>query len=144
MDRNRYAPSSGLHRGAYVLADYPGSKKPELILMGTGSEVPLLISAFEQLSEEGIRVRVVNIPCWEFFEMQSEDYREEVLPSDVRARIAVEAGCSYGWERYTGTQGKIIGMDRFGASAPARVLFEKFGFTVENVVKSAKEILIKG
>ena len=144
MDRNRYAPSSGLHRGAYVLADYPGSGKPELILMGTGSEVPLLISAFEQLSEEGIRVRVVNMPCWELFEMQSEDYREEVLPSDVRARIAVEAGCSYGWGRYIGAQGKIIGMDRFGASAPARVLFEKFGFTVENVIKSAREMLIKG
>ncbi len=112
--------------------------------MGTGSEVPLLISAFEQLSEEGIPVRVVNMPCWELFEMQSEDYREEVLPSDVMARIAVEAGCSYGWGRYTGTQGKIIGMDRFGASAPAKVLFEKFGFTVGDVIKNAREMLLKG
>jgi transketolase len=144
LDRNRYAPSNGLHRGAYVLADNPGSKKPELILMGTGSEVSLLIAAFEQLSEEGVGVRVVSMPCWELFEMQPEDYREEVLPPDVRARIAVEAGCSYGWERYTGTQGKIIGMDRFGASAPARMLFEKFGFTVEDIIKSAKEMLLKG
>jgi transketolase len=81
------------------------------------------------------------MPCWELFEMQSKDYREEVLPSDVRARIAVEAGCSYGWERYVGAQGKIIGMDRFGSSAPAGVLFEKFGFTLDNIIKSAREML---
>jgi len=140
IDRNRYALASGLRRGAYVLADAPESK-PELILIGTGSEVTLLLSAYEQLVGQGIQVRVVNIPCWELFEMQSEEYREEVLPSDVKARLAVEAGYPYGWERYTGTQGKIIGTERFGASAPAEELFQQFGFTIEHVIESVEQLL---
>jgi len=140
IDRDRYTKASGLRRGAYVLADAPESK-PELILIGTGSEVPILLSAYEQLIGQGIQVRVVNVPCWELFEMQSKDYHEEVLPSHVNARLAVEAGCPYGWERYTGAQGKIIGIDRFGASAPGEELFQQFGFTVEHVIKDAKELL---
>ena len=140
IDRSRYASASGLCRGAYVLADAPGGK-PELILIGTGSEVPVLLSAYEQLVDQGIKVRLVNIPCWELFEMQSEEYQEEVLPFDVKARLAVEAGCPYGWERYTGAQGKIIGINRFGASAPAEELFQQFGFTVEHVRKCAEQLL---
>ena len=140
IDRSRYASASGLCRGAYALADAPGGK-PELILIGTGSEVPVLLSAYKQLVDQGIQVRVANIPCWELFEMQSEEYREEVLPSDVKARLAVEAGCPYGWERYTGAQGKIIGINRFGASAPAEELFQQFGFTVEHVRKCAEQLL---
>ena len=140
IDRSRYASASGLCRGAYVLADAPGGK-PELILIGTGSEVPVLLSAYKQLVDQGIQVRVANIPCWELFEMQSEEYREEVFPSDVKARLAVEAGCPYGWERFTGAHGKIIGIERFGASAPGEELFQQFGFTVEHVIKDAKELL---
>ncbi|HDH87251.1 MAG: transketolase [Desulfobacterium sp. 4572_20] len=140
IDRDRYAKASELRRGAYILADAPESK-PELILIGTGSEVPLLLSAYEQLLDQGIQVRVVNVPCWELFEMQSHEYHEKVLPSYVNARLAVEAGCPYGWERYTGTQGKIIGIERFGASAPGEELFQQFGFTVEHVIKDAKELL---
>jgi len=140
IDRDRYAKASELRLGAYILADAPESK-PELILIGTGSEVPLLLSAYEQLLDQGIQVRVVNVPCWELFEMQSHEYHEKVLPSYVNARLAVEAGCPYGWERYTGTQGKIIGIERFGASAPGEELFQQFGFTVEHVIKDAKELL---
>lgn len=140
INRDRYAKASGLQRGAYVLADAPESE-PELILIGTGSEVPILLKAYEQLIGQGIQVRVVNIPCWELFEMQSKDYREEVLPPHVNARLAVEAGCPYGWERYSGTHGKIIGIERFGASAPAEELFQQFGFTVEHVINDAMELL---
>ena len=140
IDRDRYTKASELRRGAYILADAPESK-PELILIGTGSEVPILLSAYEQLVDQGIKVRVVNVPCWELFEMQSKDYNEEVLPSHVNARLAVEAGCPHGWERYTGSQGKIIGIDRFGASAPGEELFKQFGFTIEHVIKDAKELL---
>ncbi|MBW2003914.1 MAG: transketolase [Deltaproteobacteria bacterium] len=140
IDRDRYTKASGLQRGAYVLADAPESK-PELILIGTGSEVPILLSAYERLVDQGIKARLVNVPCWELFEMQSEAYHEEVLPSHVNARLAVEAGCPYGWEKYTGTQGKIIGIERFGASAPGEELFQQFGFTVEHVIKDARELL---
>jgi transketolase len=140
IDRDYYTKANRLQRGAYVLADAPESK-PELILIGTGSEVPILLSAYEQLIGQGIRVRVVNVPCWELFEMQPKDYHEEVLPSHVNARLAVEAGCPYGWERYTGANGKIIAIDRFGASAPGEELFQQFGFSVENVIKYAKKLL---
>jgi len=140
IDRDLYARANGLQRGAYVLADAPESK-PELILIGTGSEVPILLSAYEHLIGQGIQVRVVNFPCWELFEMQSKDYHEEVLPSHVNARLAIEAGCPYGWERYTGANGKIIGINHFGASAPGEELFQQFGFSVENVIHEAKKLL---
>ena len=140
IDRDRYTKANGVQSGAYVLADAPGTSL-ELILIGTGSEVPILLKAYEQLIEQGIQVRVVNIPSWELFEMQPKEYRDEVLPPHVKARLAVEAGCPYGWERYTGELGKIIGIERFGASAPGEELFQQFGFTVEHVIKEAKELL---
>ena len=140
INRNRYASASGLKQGGYILADAENGK-PDIILMGTGAEVHLLIAAHEQLKEKNIGARVVNIPSWELFEAQPEAYRKQVLPENITARLAVEAGSPFGWERYTGTQGKIIAMERFGASAPAKALFNKFGFTVENVLKQAESLL---
>ena len=109
--------------------------------MATGAEVHLLLDAHEQLQKKGIASRVVNIPSWELFEAQPKEYREQVLPSSIRARFAVEAGSPLGWERYTGIDGEILAMDRFGASAPAKVLFEAFGFTAEQVVKRVEKLL---
>jgi len=140
IDRKRYASAEGLSRGGYVLADAPDGK-PELILMGTGAEVHLLLSAYQQLKERGIAVRVVNIPSWELFESQPKEYRDQILPPHISTRLAVEAGSTLGWGRYIGIHGDIIGIDRFGASAPAKVLFQKFGFTVEEVVKRAGMLL---
>lgn len=127
-------------KGAYVLSDF-GEGNPELILMASGSEVNLIYEAAKRLSAEGLNIRAVSFPSWELFEEQDEAYREAVLPKGVRARVAVEAGAGQGWDRYVGLDGAIISLDRFGASAPANVLFEKFGFTVENVVAKAKELL---
>ena len=140
IDRKRYASAEGLSRGGYVLADAPDGK-PKLILMGTGAEVHLLLEAYEQLQERGIAVRVVNIPSRELFERQPKAYRDEVLPPHIGARLAVEAGSTFGWGRYIGIHGDMIGIDRFGASAPAKELFKEFGFTVENVVKRAERLL---
>ena len=128
-----------VEKGAYVLKDF--GKDPKLILIASGSEVGLIYSAAEKLAEEGIAARVVSFPCWELFEKQDAAYRESVLPGNVKARVAVEAGVSLGWERYVGSAGKIIAIDHYGASAPAKVIFEKFGFTVENVIAKAKELL---
>lgn len=139
IDRNKYSSASGLRKGAYILAEASGPA-PELILTGSGSEVHLLLDAREELEREGRGVRVVAFPCWELFEAQSEGYKQEVFPEGVPV-LAVEAGVSLGWERYTGSHSRIIGMDRFGASAPAKVLFAQFGFTPERVLKKAKEIL---
>jgi len=137
VDRSRYAAASGLSQGAYVLGDSDGA--PEVIFMGTGSELQLCVAAHEQLKAEGIKSRVVSMPCWELFERQSEEYRESVLPSSVRARVAVEAGTSLGWRRYTGIDGRIIARRDFGASAPLKELLKQFGFTVEKVVEAARE-----
>jgi transketolase len=139
VDRSKYAAAAGLHQGAYVLADSDGS--PEVIFMGTGSELQLCVAAHEQLTAEGIKSRVVSMPCWELFERQPEEYRESVLPASVRARVAVEAGTSIGWRRYAGIDGRIIARRDFGASAPLKELLKQFGFTVENVVAAAREIL---
>ncbi|MGZ4819097.1 MAG: transketolase [Terriglobales bacterium] len=137
LDRMKYAPASGVAKGAYVLADVvPG--RPEIILMATGSEVSLCVAAFEQLKSEGIRARVVSMPSWELFEHQSREYRDSVLPPFVRSRVAVEQASTLGWERYTGTTGEILGMKTFGASAPLKVLQEEFGFTKEHIVAAAK------
>ena len=142
FDRGKYASAAGVARGAYVLADArPAGADPELILMGTGSEVQLCLAAYEQLSAEGRRVRVVSMPSWEIFEQQTAEYRESVLPSRVTARISVEAGSTMGWSRYVGPAGKSIGMTTFGASAPAKDVFKKFGFTPENVIAVAKDLL---
>ena len=140
LDRTKYAPASGVAQGAYVLADAaPGT--PEVILMQTGSEVSLCVSAFEQLKSEGIRARVVSMPSWELFERQSQEYRDLVLPPSVQARVAVEQASTMGWARYTGTTGAILGMKTFGASAPLKVLQEEFGFTKDHVVTAAKQQL---
>jgi len=142
LDRDKYAPAAGVHRGGYVLADARDGS-PEVILLATGSELALCADAHEQLSSEGIKVRVVSLPCWELFEEQPQDYRDSVLPPEATARVAVEAGVGLGWERYTGSAGRVIAMGTFGASAPYKSLFEHFGFTVENLVATVKELLGK-
>ncbi len=137
VDRSKYAAAERLRQGAYVLGDSDGT--PDVIFMGTGSELQLCVAAHEQLKAEGIKSRVVSMPCWEMFERQPEEYRESVLPASVRARVAVEAGTSLGWRRYTGIDGRIIARRDFGASAPLKELLKQFGFTVENVVAAARE-----
>lgn len=139
LDRNRYAPASGLRRGGYVLADCDGP--PELILIGTGSEVWLCVEAYERLRREGVRVRVVSLPSWELFERQPASYREEVLPAHARSRLAVEAARPFGWERYVGCGGRVLGVDRFGVSAPYAVVAEKLGLTPDRVYQAARELL---
>ena len=136
MDRDKYAPASGTAKGAYVLADCDGT--PDVILMGTGSEVQLCVSAYEALKAEGVRSRVVSMPSWELFEEQDEAYRDHVLPPGVRGRVAVEQAAKMGWDRYTGLGGAVIGMHTFGASAPAAELLKKFGFTPEAVLEAAR------
>lgn len=128
-------------KGGYILKDCEGT--PELILIGTGSEVELCVKAYEQLTAEGVAVRVVSMPCQEVFDAQCDEYKESVLPAAVRKRIAVEAGCSFGWQKYVGLDGDTLCIDHFGASAPADILFKEFGFTAENLVAKAKKILAK-
>ncbi len=137
FDRSRYAPAAGLARGAYVLADAEGGK-PDVILIGTGSEVRLCIDVYEALKREGVRARVVSMPSWELFEQQDQSYREAVLPPEVTARVTVEQGSVIGWDRYAGSSGAIIGMHTFGASAPLKDLLVKFGFTAEKVMEAAR------
>jgi transketolase len=141
LDRTKYAAASGVAKGAYVLGDSQG--KPELILIGTGSELSLCVAAYEKLAAEGVRVRVVSMPSWELFEQQTQAYRDSVLPPDVRARVSVEAGSVFGWERYVGLDGAVVGMTTFGASAPAGQLFKKFGFTIEHVLDVARAVLAR-
>jgi len=140
LDRTRYAPASGVARGAYVLADAPGSN-PEVILIATGSEVSLAVDAHDKLLADGIPSRVVSMPSWDIFENQTQEYRDSVLPPRVKARVAVEQASTFGWERYVGTEGCVIGMKTFGASAPLKELQKKFGFEPEQVVAAAKELL---
>ncbi|RPI04230.1 MAG: transketolase, partial [Ignavibacteriae bacterium] len=139
IDRTKYPSADHLAKGAYILVE--SSPAPDLILIGTGSEVQLALGAYEQLTKEGVKARVVSMPSWELFERQPKEYRDSVLPPSVKKRVAVEALISMGWEKYVGDNGRIIGMKSFGASAPVDVIFKHFGFTVENVVKTAKEIL---
>ena len=140
FDRAKYSAASGVAKGAYILADAPDSR-PDVILMGSGSEVQLCIRAYEQLKSEGIKARVVSMPCWELFEHQSDDYKEEILPPDVKARVAVEQASSFGWSQYVGPTGKVVGMHTFGASAPLKELLKKFGFSPDKVVDAAKEAI---
>lgn len=140
LDRRKYAPAAGLAQGAYVLAEAPGGT-PEVILIATGSEVSLVVQAHEILLEEGIRSRVVSMPSWDIFDHQPKAYRESVLPSSVSARVAVEQASTFGWERYVGTSGVIIGMNTFGASAPLKELQKKFGFDPQKVVAAARSLL---
>jgi len=140
LDRSKFAPAAGVARGAYVLADAPEGK-PEVILIATGSEVCLAVEAHEELMGEGIRSRVVSMASWEIFDHQTEEYRESVLPPNVMARVAVEQASTFGWERYAGCSGRIIGMKTFGASAPLKELQRKFGFEPERIVAAAKDLL---
>jgi transketolase len=140
LDRAAYASAENLKRGAYILADTQG-KTPELILIASGSEVGLITAAQQQLAQKGIAVRTVSMPSWEIFEEQPKEYRDAVLPPSVRARLAVEAGVSQGWSKYAGDAGEMIGLDHFGVSAPGKVIFEKFGFSVENVVARACKLI---
>ena len=142
LDRTTLAPAAGTAHGAYVLVD-AGEGVPELILIATGSEVSLALAAHRQLAGEGIRSRVVSMPSWELFEAQSAEYRQAVLPSAVHARVSVEAASPFGWERYVGPGGAIIGVDRFGASAPGPEVMARYGFTVEHVVATAKAVLAR-
>lgn len=137
IDRKKFPPASGLARGAYILADAPASQ-PEVILIGTGSEVALCLEAYEQLSKEGVWARVVSMPSWELFDDQDKSYRDSVLPPSVKARVSVELASDFGWTKYTGSEGHNIGIETFGASAPLKQLLKKFGFNVENVVAAAK------
>lgn len=140
LDRSIFNPAEGVHKGAYILRETFG-KKPEVLLMASGSEVDLIVRAGEQLEAEGIAVRLVSFPSWELFEKQPEQYRKEVLPDELQLRVAVEAGVPMGWERWVGPKGIILGLNRFGASAPYKVLYEQFGFTVEAVVSAAKSLI---
>jgi transketolase len=142
FDRTKYAPASGVSKGAYVLADAEGGQ-PDVILMGTGSEVQWCVNAYEQLKAEGIKARVVSMPSWELFEKQGQDYKDQTLPPAVKARVTVEQATTFGWERYAGTTGMMIGMRGFGASAPLKDLLKKFGFTTEHVISAAREAIAR-
>ncbi len=139
IDRQKFAPASGVAKGAYVLADPADGKKPQVILIGTGSELSLALEGWEALAKEGIAARVVSMPSWDLFEKQDKAYQDSVLPAEVPARVAIEQGSTMGWERYTGRLGAVIGMHSFGASAPMKSLMTKFGFTPEKVVEIAKQ-----
>jgi transketolase len=140
IDRTKYASAEGLVKGAYILADAPG-RTPEIILIATGSEVAPTLDAYERLTAEGIAARLVNMPSWDLFEKQPQSYRDEVLPPSITARLAVEAAVSFGWERYVGPHGAVHGINRFGASAPWKVIAEKMGFTGAAIAQRAHELL---
>ncbi|GHO95563.1 hypothetical protein KSF_056110 [Reticulibacter mediterranei] len=139
LDRTKLGAASNTAKGAYVLQDSEGV--PQVILIATGSEVSLALDAANKLHQEGIAVRVVSMPSWELFEEQNEEYKEAVLPKSVTARVAIEAASPMGWERYVGLQGTTVTLNHFGASAPAKTVFQKFGFTADNIVEQAKGLL---
>ena len=140
LDRSKYGPATGLHQGAYVLADAEGGD-PEALLLATGSEVALCVSASETLRSQGIRVRVVSMPSWELFERQPQAYRDQVLPPTVTARVAVEQASTLGWARYVGLDGIVIGMNTFGSSAPLKELQSRFGFTPDRVADAVRDLV---
>jgi transketolase len=140
LDRNHFGPAEGLRRGAYVLKD-AAEGKPDLILIGTGSEVSLIVRAGEKLTKEGMQVRIVSMPSWKLFDAQPQSYRDSVLPPSTHARLAVEAGATQGWWKYVGREGDVIGVDRFGASAPGEVVMREYGFTVENICQCSMELV---
>jgi transketolase len=139
LDRKVYAPAAGLHKGGYVL--WEGGDAPEVILMGTGSEIHIALEAGKSLQEKGVAARVVSLPCWELFDAQPEEYRNEVLPPEIKARVSIEAGVPLGWEHYVGLEGRAMGITRFGASAPYEVLYREFGLTAERMVEEALSLL---
>ncbi|MGB5012473.1 MAG: transketolase C-terminal domain-containing protein, partial [Pyrinomonadaceae bacterium] len=145
IDRKKFGDAKGLHKGAYILAEAETkagkAATPKLILIATGSEVGLAMEAREKLNAEGTPTRVVSMPCWEFFDAQPQKYRDEILPPKVTARLAIEAGVSQGWHKYTGDSGDILAVDKFGASAPAEDVFRDYGYTVENLLKLVKALI---
>jgi transketolase len=140
LDRNKYASAAGVAKGAYILADAPGGK-PQVILMATGSEVPLTVDAYEKLKSDSIQARVVSMPSWELFEKQDQAYKDSVLPPAITARVSVEMASTFGWERYVGPKGQMVGMHTFGASAPWKDLQKHFGFTTDAVVAAARKAI---
>jgi transketolase len=138
FDRTQYAAASGVARGGYVLADAPAGK-PDVLLLATGSEVALCLTAYERLQSEGIFARVVSLPSWEIFDEQPVEYHDSVLPPEVTARVAIEAASTFGWAKFTGTTGAILGMRSFGLSAPMKVVAEHFGFEPDHVVRAARD-----
>ncbi len=142
LDRGKYAPADGLRKGAYVLLDADGGN-PEVIVIGSGAETGLALAAVEKLQGEGVAARAVSMPSWELFDQQPREYRESVLPPSLAARLAVEAGSPQGWHRYVGDRGDVLGVDRFGASAPGDEMLERYGFTVDNVCTRARALLVK-
>src|SRR5258708_421726 len=140
FDRGKYAPASGVAHGAYILADVSDGK-PDVLLLATGSEVALCLDAYERLKGEGIKARVVSMPSWELFDDQPQEYRDQVLPPNVTARVSVEQASTFGWARYVGATGHSLGMRSFGASAPLKDLLKKFGFTADPVVGAPREQL---
>jgi transketolase len=140
LDRTKFAAAEGLQKGAYVLIDAP-NRRPDIVLVATGSEVSLVVAAGEKLAQQKVQARIVSMPSWELFDQQPKEYREAILPASVRARLAVEAALPQGWHRYVGDGGEVIGIERFGASAPGNVVMEKLGFSVDNVVERALGLL---
>jgi transketolase len=140
LDRSQFAPAENLFKGAYVLADL-GKGKPDLILMASGSEVNLIVKTGQQLAAEGINVRLVSFPSWDLFATQPADYQESVLPKTIKKRLSVEAAISMGWQRWVGDEGITIALDQYASSAPGEVLLKHFGFTVENVLNHARQLL---
>ncbi|WP_228459299.1 transketolase-like TK C-terminal-containing protein [Chryseobacterium carnipullorum] len=141
INQNKYASAKNLEKGAYILSDSEG--EPDMILIATGSEVHLILEAQEELKKSNIKARVVSMPCWNLFDQQTDAYKEQVLPKKNRKRLAVEAGSPVGWMKYTTDDGDVIGIDKFGESAPAEEVMKEYGFTVENVVKKAKDLFLK-
>jgi transketolase len=140
LDQDKYNSATNLSKGAYVLA---GADNPDVLLLASGSEIGIALEAAEKLAAEGITTRIVSMPCWELFEEQSKEYKDSVIPPETKARVGIEAGVELGWSKWLGEKGIFIGMSSFGASAPAKICFEKFGITVENVVKAAKKTIEK-
>jgi transketolase len=140
LDQNKYGSATNLSKGAYVLVK---ADKPDVLLLATGSEIPVALCAAEGLAKDGITAQVVSMPCWELFDRQDQKYKDSVIPPDVKARVGIEAGIEQGWHKYLGDNGIFIGMSSFGASAPAKTCFEKFGITTENVVAAAKKSIEK-
>jgi transketolase len=139
LDRTVYGSAEGLHKGAYVLKDSAGGA-PEVVLIGTGSETPLVVDAEKLLAEVGVKARVVSMPSWELFDAQTPDYRNSVLPAGVK-KVAVEAGASLGWHKYVGQDGEVIALDHFGASAPYERIYKEFGLTPENIANTALRLI---
>jgi transketolase len=141
LDQNKLGSAKGLHLGAYILKD--SDKNPDILLIATGSEVSLSIKAAEQLEEKGNNVRVISFPSWEIFEQQSDEYKKQVFPAEIKARVSVEMGIGMGWQKYVGDSGESISIETFGASAPDNILYEKYGFTVQNILEVCNRILNK-